>query len=169
MSTSYFVNYMSRRYAFDKPREEILLRDYLEDCKRTCGNDSSNICRVMFSLADNLCEQNQWADVEIVTEELVARSRVAEGQVYNVISGLEALAESQYHLNKPKLAERNIKEAIELTVSTEGERDLHIVPNLTMLEGWLREWGREEEADKLKEELDELIGRDDIDDAFDAI
>ena len=169
MTTSYYVNYMSRRYAFDKPQEELLLRDYLEDCKRTCGDTSSNICRIMFSLADNLSEQKRWADVEIVTEELVARSRVADGQIYNVISGLEALAESQYNLNKPELAEKNLREAIDLTVFEEGERDLHVVPNLTMLEGWLREWGREEEADMLKQELDGLIGKDEIDEAFEAV
>jgi len=169
MSTSYYINYMSRRYAFDKPQEELLLRGFLEDCKRTCGDTSSNICRILFSLSDNLSMQDRWADVEVVTEELVARSRVAEGQVYNVISGLESLAESQYHLNKPELAEKNLKEAIDLTVSEEGERDLNVVPNLTMLEEWMREWGREEEADKLKKELEGLIGKDDIDEAFEAI
>ena len=169
MSTSYYVNYVSRRYSFDKAQEELLLKAYLEDCKRTCGDTSSNICRIMFSLADNLSEQKRWHDVENVTEELVARSRVADGQVYNVISGLETLAECQYHLNKPDQAEKSLREAIDLTVSEEGERDLNVVPNLTMLEEWLREWGREEEADKLKEELEGLIGTDDIDETFEAI
>jgi hypothetical protein len=39
---------------------------------------------------------------------------------------------------------------------------------MIILETWLRGWGREDEAERLREEIDEVIGRDEIDEELDG-
>jgi hypothetical protein len=48
-------------------------------------------------------------------------------------------------------------------VADVGERgNPDLLRLMLLLEGWLREWGRGEDADKLKREMAELIGPEDL-------
>jgi hypothetical protein len=40
---------------------------------------------------------------------------------------------------------------------------------MNVLEGWLRGWGREEDANTLRGEIEELMGKDEIDEQLDEV
>jgi len=164
---SSYINYLNICLGDDFLQEEIALRELLAGCEKDCGKVSAASCRLMYKLSGNLLRQQKWAECETLCIDLVERARAVEGQWERLIGGLENLAESQYNLKKNDLAEMNIREGnrelLERMRSSGQEFGLFIVANLTLLETWLREWGRVEEAENVKAEMGSWIGHDDID------
>ena len=76
---------------------------------------------------------------------------------------IEILARVQYEQHKNHLAEKNMRIAITSWAERFGPQDTGIINCSVRLEGWLREWGREGDAEELRVKIDEMIGPDDID------
>ena len=80
---------------------------------------------------------------------------------------MELLARSQHGQDHKSSAEKNLRHSIQLAGEEWGMADPDTIGRMVILLGWLREWGREEEADQLQAEITEAIGRDDIDEELD--
>jgi hypothetical protein len=50
-----------------------------------------------------------------------------------------------------------------------GRQHPWVLEFINILEGWFRNWGREQEADTLRREIEELIGKDEIDEQHDEV
>jgi len=118
---------------------------------------------VMNHLAANLKGQNRLKEYEIMGNECVIAAR-ASGQSAkkDLIVALTHLARAQYMLGKNDLAERHQRESVVNSLAIPADLPLAI-RSLSRLESWIREWGRTTEADKLKEEIDNLVERDTAD------
>lgn len=79
------------------------------------------------------------------------------------IMALEHLANSQYHLGNSLGAENSLKASISLISGAKGERDPKVIANMTLLENWLRHWGRDAEADDIKAQINVLTAQDEVD------
>jgi hypothetical protein len=84
------------------------------------------------------------------------------------IDRLILISRAQHRQNKSVLAENNLRRAIKFTVDEWSIADPLAIDALLLLEDWLREWGRMDEADRVRAEIDVAIGRDEIDEEFDA-
>ena len=56
-----------------------------------------------------------------------------------------------------------MREAIQLIVGQWGIEHSWVLEFMNVLEGWLRVWGRKEDANTLRGEIEQLMGRDEID------
>ena len=79
------------------------------------------------------------------------------------IDALELSAKAQYYLGKHNLAERIIRDAVKKVAEVEERDNSDLLRIVVLLEGWLRGWGRGDDADKLKREMAELIDLEDFD------
>ena len=60
-------------------------------------------------------------------------------------------------------AEQTMREAIQMIVDQWGIQHSWVPEFMSVLEGWLRVWGSTVDADTLRGEIEELMGRDGID------
>ena len=54
-----------------------------------------------------------------------------------------------------------MREAIRMIVIQWGIQHFWVLEFKNVLKGWLRDWGREEDANTLRGEIEELMGKDD--------
>jgi hypothetical protein len=120
----------------------------------------------MFSLGWSLYSQNQFAEPEQIMLDILSRAR-SKGWYDLEADVLGILARSQFQQDNKSSAEKNLRHSIQLTREVWGMEDPRTIDIMVILLGWLREWGREEEADQLQAEITEAIGRDDIDEELD--
>jgi hypothetical protein len=116
----------------------------------------------MNRLGVNLYDQNRFAEAEQMALDCLSQAG-SKGWV----AALELLAFSQHQQDKSP-AEKNLRHCIQLTREELGMADPQTIEHMVILLGWLREWGREEEADQLQAEITEAVGRDDIDEELDG-
>jgi len=154
------VRYIYYGYADNLPAGEIALRKLLAGCPHPsvsyCG-----MLAVLGALTANLRDQGRYKEYESLAKEYTSIARkYADGVA--VVNGLRATAMAQYKLGERALAEASQREAADLNLADEKDSfNLSwAIEHLTVLESWLREWGRTQDAEKLKEEINELIKRD---------
>jgi hypothetical protein len=146
----------------DRLEEERLLRGLLAQFKQMLNMSTSQATRVMLNLGYNMIAQGRYTEAEELGLDVL--SQVQGDELYvNTIEALEIIAWGQYCRHETNSAEKNLRDAIEMVIYGWGMSDPWAIKNMIFLEGWLREWGRKEEADQLKTERDELIGKDEID------
>ena len=63
----------------------------------------------------------------------------------------------------PNLAERIMRDVVKKVVHLRGRGNPDLLRIMLLLQGWLRELGRGDDADNLKREIAELIGPDNLD------
>lgn len=139
-------------------KEELMLREMIAS-----GIDSP---MVAIRLGENLNAQGRYIHAESVAMELLAR--ISSDPSYaprkaDQIMPLEMLAHSQYHQNRRVEAEMNIRDAMNRAVYEWGITDAWALNMRNVLEGWLRDWGNNKEADVTSEEMVALIGKDQTD------
>jgi hypothetical protein len=142
----------------DLPRAERLLRDIL----------ASGVCDpiVGLYLGYNLNAQGRYREAEQIELDMLSRADQDESHVLTTkhkADVLEILAWSQYKLDKRAAAEKNLREVVGICVLEWGTKDSVTIDAMVTLQFFLREWGREAEADQLKLEIDKFIGWDEID------
>jgi Clr5 domain len=117
---------------------------------------------VMVSLAWNLYDQNKFAVAGQIGLDILSEAG-GKGWYGLETGALELLARSQHQQDNKSSAEKNLRQSIQCTCETWGMADPLTIGRMIVLLEWLREWGREEEADQLQAEITEATGRDDID------
>jgi hypothetical protein len=147
----------------DARRAEKLLRGLLADYEKTTKKLDEEALYVIERVADSMYSQGRNADAEVLLEDALLRAREAaclsEDREANL---MEQLSRAQYGLFKDDLAEESLRSAIALYTEEHGESDSTVITCSRTLEGWLRAWGRDAEADQLWVKMDEAIGPDDI-------
>ena len=81
----------------------------------------------------------------------------------------ETVSYSQFNQGKALVAERTIREAIQMIVDQWGIQHSWVLEFMNVLEGWLQDWGREEDANTLRGEIGGLMGKYEIDEQLDGI
>ena len=149
------------RHTFNIFEEEIQLRHLLSNCEQ--GNhDVIHIINIMFSMASNLSRQQRYAECEVFALRLLAQARAIQ-DYQGMVMGLNYVCRTQYRLGKWELAKGTALEAIELITREKGATNPLVINLKWDLTKWLREWGRDAEADRLKAEIEELIKQHDVD------
>jgi hypothetical protein len=114
----------------------------------------------------NLYGQNRFAESEQILLDVLSQSR-SKGWYSLKVDALQLLARSQLQQGNKSSAEKNLRHSIQLACEAWGMADPLTIELMVFLLGWLRECGREEEADQLQAEITEAVGRDDIDEELD--
>ncbi|KAM7209848.1 hypothetical protein V8F06_014768, partial [Rhypophila decipiens] len=162
LAVSVRLDYIKRMVA-DHGEEERLLRHLLA---RFEGIATLSTPRVMLNLAHNLNRQGHYGKAE---EMALEARRLLQGhamyacRIAERIESLKIVSHSQFHQGKALEAEKSIREAIQMIVHQWGIQHSWVPEFMSVLEGWLRVWGREEDADTLRRQMEELIGGDEID------
>ncbi|PMD21762.1 hypothetical protein NA56DRAFT_748734 [Hyaloscypha hepaticicola] len=150
-----------------KEESETHLRRLLVRCESESSIPNQQIISIMQYLGWNLIRQSRFAEAEQLGLDISSRAE-EQRLLYQRTEALNLIAESQYHQNKRYLAEENLRYSLQLTISEWGRTDQYVLDLKIDLEAWLREWGREDEAERLKAEIEEVIGRDEIDEELEG-
>jgi len=145
---------------------EKMLRELVAQSEYTSGVNNSSLLMLMMSLGYILRGQRKYLEAEELGRQMLGRAEDIEFHVGNQnhkIQALELIAYTQYSQNKMGQAEKTMRDVIEMIVDQWGVTDPGVIENTVVLERWLRSWGREEEANNLKADIEEFIGKDEID------
>ncbi|KAE8448607.1 hypothetical protein EG329_009032 [Mollisiaceae sp. DMI_Dod_QoI] len=155
------VSFVNRVYkGKDSKKEEKVLRTLLAQCEEVSNISVEQPMWIMINLGRCLLEQNQ--DLEAEEMGLRVLLRAEDAEVVEVqIQALDLIAWCQYEQNKRDSAEMNMRRAIEMATEEWGKADSWVINFMVTLESWLRRWGREEDADALHAEWEDL-GPDEI-------
>lgn len=161
LAVSVRLDYIKRVYGITNyGEEERLLRNLLTQLGNIPTHPKP---RVMLNLAHNLNRQERHDDAEAMALEvhsLLQREGIYARRVVERIESLKIVSYSQFNQGNAASAEQTMHEAMELIVDQWGIQHPWILEFKNVLEGWLRAWGREEDANKLRGEIEELMGKD---------
>jgi hypothetical protein len=164
-SLLYRLDFIGRVHS--PPDAEPLLQRLLAQWdERESSSSNSQAVHILNYLGFNLLDQGRFSEAEQLG--LDAMSLAEKQDPVRKIDSLVLISRAQYNQNKRALAENSLRRAIQVIVDEWGIADPLVIDDLILLEEWLREWGREEEADRVRAEIDVAIGRDEIDEEFDA-
>jgi tetratricopeptide (TPR) repeat protein len=136
----------------DLPKAEKLLREILASVEDTA---------VSINLIENLNLQGRSEEVQQLASDLL--SSLGPDEVLNKAGILSKIATSYYNQGNKASAEKYIREAIALLLSDISSPHTWTFHWIERLGRWLREWGRDEEADQLESKGNVMIGTDEID------
>jgi hypothetical protein len=160
------IQFINRVYgSVDLLEEEKLLQGLLAQFEQSPSMSTLQAAAVNWvkcSLGFNAILQRKYTEAEELGLDILSRAQEEKSWV-NMVEALEVIAWSQFEQHKANSAEKNMLDAIKLVVDQRGITDPRAIRSMIELEEWLRNWGREEDADMLKAERAQLIGRDEID------
>lgn len=152
-----------KRVVTNHLEEERLLRDLLVQLGDTPRLPTP---RVMLNLAHNLNKQGYHDKAEQMATEiqlLLAGHDIYAGRIVEKIESLKILSFSQSSQGRTQAAEQTMQAAIRLVVDQWGKEHPWVPEFMCVLEGWLQSWGRKEDADALHREIEELVGKNEVD------
>lgn len=145
-------------------RAEPPLRQLLSDYEQRTVSIDSTALYIRASLASCLFYQKKYSEAEALIEETQLAAQHSRFVLKNPDPAMiEIFARLQYEQHKNGAAENHMRMAIASWAEKFGPEDSGILNCCVRLERWLREGGREEEAEELKAKIAEMIGPDDID------
>ena len=153
------LDYIKRVFgATDEAEEERLLREQLQR-----ANDIPEywIPQTLLNLGHNLIKQRRFDDAEEVA--MRASRQLQPDNFAGRIGILKIVSCSQFGQEKSSEAEQNMWKAIRMTENHSGPQNSWVLEFKTVLEGWYRGWGQEEDANKLQKEIDVLMRKDEVD------
>ncbi|KAL2073220.1 hypothetical protein VTL71DRAFT_10544 [Oculimacula yallundae] len=156
----------------DVHQEGKMLQELLKQAEIQVPSASPRaVSSIMVKMGYNLTYQERYSEAEKIGKEILSWFSRDGGSVdvTNKIEALRLVAECQYLQYKDNLAEMNLKEALRLAVEAWGPNDAFATEIALRLETWLREWGREDEADELKAQRDRIMDLEEMDEGLDAI
>ena len=163
LAVSVRLDYIKRVYGSKEYlEEERLLRDLLAQFD---GIPKVPTPRVMLNLAHNLNRQGRHDEAEKMALEvfsLLQQNEIYVKRIAERIECMKIVSHSQFNLGKTLVAERAIRKAIQMIVDQWGIQHSWVLEFMNVLEGWLRDWGREEDANTLRGEIGGLMGKDEI-------
>lgn len=144
------------RYPNSLEHAEMALRELIVEVQHHLG-PSRQLFGAIEKLCVNLRAQKRYAESEIESEKYLALARANKNQ-NKIVNSLLHLTQAQYYQGKHLEAEATMREcaATVLTVPT-SDSVTWAVFFLTRLERWLREWGRDADADTLKDEIAAMV------------
>jgi hypothetical protein len=167
LAVSVRLDYIKRVYGFTNYLgEERLLRDLLAEFD---GIPRVPAPRVMLNLANNLNRQGRHDEAEQMALEVLSLLQEYEIYAKRIVERIECMkivSRSQFNQGKTLVAEQTMREAIRMIVDQWGKQHSWVLEFMNVLEGWLRDWGREEDANTLRGEIEELMG---IDEQLDGV
>ena len=170
LAVSVRLDYIKRVYGFKEYlEEEQLLRDLLAQFD---GIPRVPTPRVMLNLAHNLNRQGRHDEAEKMAVEvfsLLQQNEIYAKRIAERIECMKTVSYSQFNQGKALVAERTIREAIQMIVDQWGIQHSWVLEFMNVLEGWLQDWGREEDANILRGEIRGLMGKYEIDEQLDGI
>ncbi|KAK4148588.1 hypothetical protein C8A00DRAFT_47595 [Chaetomidium leptoderma] len=151
-----------KRVVTNHLQEERLLRDLLAQFG---GIPRLPTPRVMLNLAHNLNRQGRHDEAEKMALEVLSLLQGYEIYAWRIVERIESLkivSRSQFNQGKTLAAEQTMREAIRMIVDQWGIQHSWVLEFMNVLEGWLRVWDRKEDANTLRGEIEELLGKDEI-------
>lgn len=126
----------------------------------------------MLNLAHNLDRQGRHDEAEEMALEvfsLLQGHEMYAGRIVERIESMKVVSRSQFNQGKTLAAERTMRDAIGIIVGQWGIQHSWVPEFMYVLEGWLRGRGRKEDANTLRREIEELIGKDESDDRLEGV
>jgi hypothetical protein len=164
LAVSVRLDYIKRVYGVtNKLEEERLLRDLLGKFGSIL---SLSTPRVMLNLAHNLNRQRRYDEAEKMALDvlwLLQEHEIYADRIIERIECMKIVSHSQFNQGNPAAAEQTMREAIRMITDQWGIQHSWFLEFMNVLEGWLRDWGREEDANKVREEIEVLRRKDEID------
>ena len=164
LAVSLRLDYIKRVYGSKEYLvEERLLRDLLAQLD---GIPKTPTPRVMLNLAHNLNRQRRHDEADKMAREvfsLLEQNEIYSKRVVERMECMKIISHSQYHQGKTEAAEWAMRKAIQIIVDQWGIKHSWVLEFMNVLEGWFRDWGREEDADALRREIEGLMRQDEID------
>ena len=158
------LTYTRWAYRNDFAGKERVLRKLRSDIQTAVFADRDALFNVMESLGGSLRDQNRLGEYEEIARDYViaARGRPESNKAKNHLAvGLTMMAKAQHMQEKYDAAEISLREAVNLFLARPADLNLTWgIHTMSVLEIWLRGWGRTSDADKLKEEINILVERD---------
>lgn len=137
---------------------EAQLRSLVKKCEEAHGNLDPRYMEALLTLSDFLFTERQTRDAATVAEVLI--NCASESKSAHAIrfwcDGMELLARCQYENLDDKLAELNLRQAVDMRATTWGWQNSYTLILLTTLELWLTEFGKHGEAVKVSEQIAEI-------------
>ncbi|CZR63042.1 uncharacterized protein PAC_12939 [Phialocephala subalpina] len=163
------LNFIRRVHgSVDPLQEERLLRGLLAQCNEGESDTlKKQALMIIRELGLNLCSQERYIEAEKLGEAVLTRAEEQDWYVEKT-NAVKLIAWSQYFQDKRSLAENSLRQVVKMMVDGWGRSDPSALYNMIKLEGWLRNWGREEEANELKIEIDKVIGKDESNEELDG-
>lgn len=160
LTVSVRLDYIKRVYGITNcPEEERLLRDLLAQFE---GIPRLPTPRVMLNLAHNLNRQGYYDKAEKMALEVLSLLQEYEIYARRIVERIECLkivSHSQFNQGNPA-AEQTIRLAIQIIEGQWGTEHSWVSEFMAVLEGWLRAWDREEDANILRGEIEDLMRKD---------
>jgi hypothetical protein len=170
LAVSVRLDYIKRVYGFANDlEEERLLRDLLAQLG---GTPRGPTPRVMLNLAHNLNRQQRHDEAEAMAHgvlSLLENHGIYATRIVERIECLKVVSRSQFNREKTLEAEQNMRKAIRMIVDQWGTQHSWVLEFKNVLEGWLRDWGREEDAKALRREIEKLMEKDEFDEQPDGV
>lgn len=163
LAVSVRLDYVKRVMITNYSEEERLLRNLLA---RFEGTPRHPTPRVMLNLAHNLNRQGRHDETEEVALDvwyMLQQNTMYAGRKAESIESLKVISRSQFIQGKTLEAETTMREAIQSIVNHWGQGHPWVFEFMNVLEGWLRHWNREEDAEALRGEIEDFVGHDVID------
>lgn len=117
----------------------------------------------MLNLAHNLNRQHRHDEAETMALDvwrLIQDHELYTGRNVEMIESLKVLSRSQCIQGKTLEATRTMREAIRMVEVLWGQDHSWALEFKSVLEGWLRDWGCEDEANTLRQEIRDLMAPD---------
>jgi hypothetical protein len=148
----------------DPHEEERIIKGLLEECERVSDQSSTQVPTIMMSLGHCMMAQEKYVEAENLGLDILSRARNESRISLNLrVDAMILAARSQYHQHKILSAENSMRDAICMLVYERGKAGPLATRYMHTLEIWLREWGRDEDADVLKVAIHQVIGLDETD------
>ena len=117
----------------------------------------------MLNLAHNLNRQKRHVEAEEMALEvlsLLQEYEIYASRIVERIKSLKIVSRSQFSQGKTLVAEQNMRDTIQMIMDQWGKQYSWVPEFMAVLESWLRGWGREEDTNTPRGEIEELIGKD---------
>jgi hypothetical protein len=161
-AVSVHLDYAKRVYGTTNYlEEERQLRGLLAQSR---GIPQYKTPRVMLNLAHNLNRQRHYYEAKEMALNVLCLLRKYEmygERIVETIESLKIISQSQLKLGRIVEVEQTLREVIQMVVGKWGKQHPWVPEFKNVLEGWLRGWGRHEDANVLRGEIEEWMGKDD--------
>jgi tetratricopeptide (TPR) repeat protein len=138
------------------------LASLISECELVRGPDNYASFNLIYSLGALLIKEGRYAEANETSLTLLLRAR-RSGYKDVEYWGLRNLAKGYYGMGNKILAEINQRATLELMEADMGRTNPQVINEWVRLETWMREWGWDEDADKLRLEIQCKTGIDEVD------
>lgn len=127
------------------------------ELRDTLGPDDGRYWSTCNHLAEGFLSATKYQKAADVAESVIERTAAEAYSTYWHIDALDILARAQTALCKTALAEANLREAISVSAQIRGWENALTLRLMSRLRGWLRDWGREEEAASIQTDHEAIL------------